>query len=121
MRNPAKFDRCVRAVRARGGGVNPYAVCTAGLAGLGVEDYRTPPIYPETPPYLARTGEELPLWRDTPAWDVLRADTLLRTLITPPRVAAAPEGGEDWAAMLDRYKWPLAGALVFGALLLRGR
>jgi hypothetical protein len=27
--NPAKFDRCVREVEARGGGVNAYAVCTA--------------------------------------------------------------------------------------------
>jgi predicted RNA-binding Zn-ribbon protein involved in translation (DUF1610 family)/5-methylcytosine-specific restriction endonuclease McrA len=27
--NPAKFDRCVREVKARGGDVNAYAVCTA--------------------------------------------------------------------------------------------
>jgi hypothetical protein len=27
--NPAKFDRCVRDVKARGGDVNAYAVCTA--------------------------------------------------------------------------------------------
>ncbi len=27
--NPAKFDRCVRAVQARGGASNAYAVCTA--------------------------------------------------------------------------------------------
>jgi hypothetical protein len=28
-RNPAKFDRCVKAVKRKGGGVNAYAVCTA--------------------------------------------------------------------------------------------
>lgn len=28
-RNPAKFDRCVKHVQARGGDVNAYAVCTA--------------------------------------------------------------------------------------------
>lgn len=28
-RNPAKFDRCVKAVGKRGGAVSPYAVCTA--------------------------------------------------------------------------------------------
>lgn len=27
--NPAKFDRCVKAVKAKGGAVSPYAVCTA--------------------------------------------------------------------------------------------
>lgn len=28
-RNPAKFDRCVKAVKAKGGAANAYAVCTA--------------------------------------------------------------------------------------------
>lgn len=28
-KNPAKFDRCVKAVKKRGKGVNAYAVCTA--------------------------------------------------------------------------------------------
>jgi hypothetical protein len=28
-KNPAKFDRCVKAVKKRGGAVNAYAVCTA--------------------------------------------------------------------------------------------
>jgi len=28
-KNPAKFDRCVKAVKARGSAVDPYAVCTA--------------------------------------------------------------------------------------------
>lgn len=28
--NPEKFDRCVKAVKKRGGAVNAYAVCTAG-------------------------------------------------------------------------------------------
>lgn len=32
IRNPAKYDRCVKDVQARGGDVNAYAVCTA--AGL---------------------------------------------------------------------------------------
>ena len=27
--NPAKFDRCVKAVKAKGGAYDPYAVCTA--------------------------------------------------------------------------------------------
>lgn len=29
---PAKFDRCVKAVKAKGSDVNPYAVCHASLA-----------------------------------------------------------------------------------------
>lgn len=28
-KNPAKFDRCVKAVKRKGGAVSPYAVCTA--------------------------------------------------------------------------------------------
>ena len=28
---PAKLDRCVRKVRARGGVKNPYAVCSASV------------------------------------------------------------------------------------------
>lgn len=28
---PAKFDRCVKKVKARGGVDNPYAVCRASL------------------------------------------------------------------------------------------
>ena len=31
--NPAKFDRCVRKVEAKGGVRNPYAVCNAALKG----------------------------------------------------------------------------------------
>ena len=31
--NPAKFDRCVKAVKARGGAVSPYAVCKAAMKG----------------------------------------------------------------------------------------
>ena len=27
--NPAKFDRCVKAVKAKGSAADPYAVCTA--------------------------------------------------------------------------------------------
>ena len=30
--NPAKFDRCVKDVKANGGAVDPYAVCTAAGA-----------------------------------------------------------------------------------------
>jgi hypothetical protein len=29
--NPAKFDRCVRKVKAKGGVDNPYAVCNASM------------------------------------------------------------------------------------------
>lgn len=31
--NPAKFDRCVKQVKAKGGVDNPYAVCNASLKG----------------------------------------------------------------------------------------
>lgn len=30
-KNPAKFDRCVKEVRAKSKGVNPYAVCNASM------------------------------------------------------------------------------------------
>jgi len=33
--NPAKYDRCVKAVKAKGGATNPYAVCNASMAGKG--------------------------------------------------------------------------------------
>ena len=33
--NPAKFDRCLREVEAKGGDVNAYAVCTAAGTSVG--------------------------------------------------------------------------------------
>src|SRR5271157_1289690 len=37
--NPAKFDRCVKAVQKRGGDVNAYAVCKSALKGNPVKRY----------------------------------------------------------------------------------
>lgn len=33
--NPAKFDRCVKAVKKRGGAVSPYAVCKKSVGNKG--------------------------------------------------------------------------------------
>jgi hypothetical protein len=38
-RQPAKFDRCVKAVKKRGGAVSPYAVCRASLKNPGEGGY----------------------------------------------------------------------------------
>jgi hypothetical protein len=41
--NPAKFDRCVKAVKKRGGAANAYAVCTAaGTRNKGKKGKRNP-------------------------------------------------------------------------------
>src|SRR5271157_3173573 len=37
--NPAKFDRCVKKVQAKGGDVNAYAVCKSALKGNPVKRY----------------------------------------------------------------------------------
>jgi hypothetical protein len=39
-KNPAKFDRCVKAVKKRGGAVNAYAVCKASVGNGKVERFR---------------------------------------------------------------------------------
>jgi hypothetical protein len=39
-KNPAKFDRCVKAVKKRGGAANAYAVCTAAGTRNNVTSYR---------------------------------------------------------------------------------
>ena len=126
MHNPAKFDRCVAAVERRGGPVNPYAICTAGLAGLLDDLYsQTPPTYPEQPPRLTRGSGSaldealnLPLWSGSAAQQRLAAYTNLQTL-TAPRLAAP--AGQDWGALLDAYKWPLAGVVLLAVVALRGR
>lgn len=115
MRNPEKFDRCVAAVERRGGPVNPYAICTAaGLRGLNID---------ESPPRLTRALDDtlfnLPLWTGSPTQQRLAAYTNLQTL-TAPRLASAPPA-QDWGALLDAYKWPLAGVVLLAVVALRGR
>lgn len=77
-RNPAKFDRCVKAVKKRGSAVDPYAVCTAagtrnplalsslaslpGVSSLGKKAQRfakTGKLNPRNPEVAAIQGYEM--------------------------------------------------------------
>lgn len=69
MRNPAKFERCVKSVKKRGGAANAYAVCTA--AGTRKNSSRV--IDPS-----------------------LRGETAGRTKRNPSEYAAAAEASEEF-------------------------
>jgi len=61
-RNPPKFDRCVKDVKAKGGAVSPYAVCTAaGTRNKGKRRKNIiPPIVP-LPTAISQTSEAVQL------------------------------------------------------------
>jgi len=73
--NPAKFDRCVKAVKKRGGAVNAYAVCTAaGTRANNVKKGQTYDKYyaqkaaqSKHPERYALPKKKNPTWRKTKA------------------------------------------------------
>ena len=109
-RNPAKLERCVAKVKARGSKVNPWAVCTAALQRAGElprgksRGKRRNPVVSEmdSEPYLSFDGNVSPA-----TWEKLRPKIISRaTKYANPYHIQTHDSSADYRALTDMGREP---------------